>query len=147
MFNLEERRHWQRSPALVPHKGSLAPQTAHTESLGTEIQSNICQMELMASTQLSTGGDGLTRTAGGFTQETFLRSSYGTQRLCTTQRQAGPGRSWEMIQKRKPTGGSMLNHLPAHFAIFMFTPKSNFIHSCQNSCSHSADEALGPSPS
>lgn len=52
-----------------------------------------------------------------------------------------------MMQKLKATGGSMLNHLPAHFAIFMFTPKLNFIHSCQNSCSHSADEALGPSPS
>lgn len=80
MFNLEERRHWQRSPTLAPHKGGLAPQTAHTESLGTEIQSNIFQLELMASTQLSTGGEGLTMMAGGFTQEMFRRSSYVVHR-------------------------------------------------------------------
>lgn len=41
MFNLEERRHWQRSPTLVPHKGGLALQTAHAESVGAEILSGI----------------------------------------------------------------------------------------------------------
>lgn len=106
----------------------------------------------MASTQLSRGGEGLTTMAVGFTQEMSLHAAmWFTKAVDDPEGHLGPGRLWkelgEMIQNCKMTGGSRLNHLPAHFAIFMFTPKSNFIHSCQNSCSHSADEALGPNPS
>lgn len=89
MFNLEDRRHRQRSPTPVPHKGGPAPQTARPESLGTEIQSNIFTLELMASSQLSAGGEGLTVMEGGFTQEMFW-----AQRL----RLRGAGRLWMILK-------------------------------------------------
>lgn len=62
--------------------------------------------------------------------------------------QAGPWKEPGTLRRiTKRLEASILNHRPPHFAIFMFTPKSSFIHGCQNSCSHSGDEALGFCPS